>query len=209
MKRSVGSQLDGHIRISLATASRGKTGRRQHPAPSDRPSPVVQYGGPGPSVSTGTVADSFVTMPVIVIGADTPSGEAIVAALVARGGEVRAFVTNPAVGASFKERGVKVAIGDLSDGSHVGAAAFNTFTAVLIEDAASDGRQYDFAGDAAGVLSGWATALREAGITRAIWVGDPPPSLVVESAPEVTVVSRENRSELEVAGEVADLNDRE
>ena len=147
-------------------------------------------------------------MPVIVIGADTPSGEAIVAVLVARGGEVRAFVTNPAVGSSFKGRGVKVAVGDLSDGSHVGAAAFNSFTAVLTEDAASDGRQYDFAVDTAGVLAGWATALREAGITRAIWVGDPPPSLVVGSAPEVKVVSRANRSELEVAGEVADLNDR-
>jgi nucleoside-diphosphate-sugar epimerase len=143
-----------------------------------------------------------------VVGADTPSGQAITAALLTGGGEVRAFVTDRTAGIALKEHGVKVAIGDLSDGSHVGAAALAAFTAVLIEEAASDGRPHAFARDAESVLAGWTTALREAEVARAIWVGDPDPSLVALSAPEMRVVAASGRSDIDIADEVADLNDR-
>lgn len=148
-------------------------------------------------------------MPVIVVGADTPIGGAIVAALLARGGEIRAVVTDPAAGAALRRQGAKVAVGDLSDGSHVAAAAYDAFTAVLVEASAKDGRQLSFAADVTAVLSGWVDALREASVRRAIWVGNPPLSLVGGSAPEVTVVVAAERTTREVAGEVADLNDRD
>ena len=148
-------------------------------------------------------------MPVIVIGADTPSGEAVVAALLARGGEVRAFVSSQPAARALKKRGVKVATGDLSDGSHVGAASFNAFSAVLVEAATADGRAHEFAQDPIGVLAVWATALQDAGVRRAIWVGSPPEALVATSAPEVTVVSPAKRTNDEVARLVADLNDLE
>jgi uncharacterized protein YbjT (DUF2867 family) len=135
-------------------------------------------------------------------------GEAIVAALVSRGGEIRAFATDPAGGVALRARGVKVAVGDLSDGSHVAAAAYNAFTAVLVEASAADGRETSFAADATGVLSAWAAALREANVQRAIWVGNPAPSLVAGSAPEVTVVAPAGRTDGDIAREVADLNDR-
>jgi len=147
-------------------------------------------------------------MPVIVVGADTPIGAAIVDSLVERGGEVRAFVSNPAVGATLKTKGVKVALGDLSDHSHIGPAAYNAFTAVLIEPAASDGRTLSFAEDASGVLSGWTAALREAGVRRAIWVGGPPDAVSRGGAREVAVVTTADRTIEEITREVADLNDR-
>ena len=148
-------------------------------------------------------------MPVIVIGADTPIGAAIVAALLSRGGEIRVFVTDPAGGVALRAQGAKVAIGDLSDGSHVEAAAHNAFTAVLVEASAADGRPLAFADGTTGVLRAWAGALRDAGVRRAIWVGDPAPSLVAGSAAEVTVVTPAGRADHEVARQVADLNDRE
>lgn len=148
-------------------------------------------------------------MPVIVVGADTPSGQAIVAALLKGGGEVRAFVTDREVGTALKKQGVKAAIGDLSDGSHVGAAAFDAFTAVLVAEAASDGRPHAFASHPEGVWAGWTSAIREAGIARAIWVGDLAPSVVIGGAPEVRMVAVHGRSETEIAGEVVDLNDRD
>ena len=148
-------------------------------------------------------------MPVIVVGADTPSGQAIVAALLKGGGEVRAFVTDREAGTVLKEQGVKVAVGDLSDGSHVGAAALGAFTAVLVAEAASDGRPYAFASDPEAVSAGWTSAIREAGIARAIWVGDLAPALVVGGAPEVRIVAVRGRSNSDIAGEVVDLNDRD
>jgi uncharacterized protein YbjT (DUF2867 family) len=147
-------------------------------------------------------------MPAIVIGADTPIGRAIVATLVSRGGEIRSFVTDPIAASSLKGKGVKVAVGDLSDGSHIGAAAYRVFTAVLIEAAAGDGRSFAFATDAAQVLEVWAVGIRTAGVQRAIWVGSPAASLVDGSAPEVAVVNPVGRTTEHVAQEVADLNDR-
>ena len=80
-------------------------------------------------------------MPVIVIGADTPGGEEIVSRLLAREGQVRAFVTDRLVAERLKPLGVKVATGDVSDDSHVGAAATRCFSAVLLTAAASDDRE--------------------------------------------------------------------
>ncbi len=58
-------------------------------------------------------------MPVIVVGADTPQGRAVVEGLVEPGREVRAFVSDPIVGAELRDMGVKVALGDVSDDSHI------------------------------------------------------------------------------------------
>ncbi len=147
-------------------------------------------------------------MPVIVVGADTPAGETIVSALVDRGGEVRAFVTDAARGAPMRAQGVKVAVGDLSDGSHVAAAAHEAFTAVFIEAALADGRPCAFATDSRAVVNTWETAVREAGVQRAIWVGDPSPYAIAGLAPECAVVASAGRSDQDIALEVADLNDR-
>jgi uncharacterized protein YbjT (DUF2867 family) len=83
-------------------------------------------------------------MPMIVVGADTDVGMAIVTAAGARGGEIRAFVSDEAIAAELRGRAVKVALGDLSDASHVGAAAIGCFSAVLIAGAVGDGRSLAF-----------------------------------------------------------------
>ena len=140
-------------------------------------------------------------MPVIVVGADTSLGEAITHALVGEGGEVRAFVTSLDAAERLKERGVKVAIGDVSDASHIAGAAYQTFCAVLIAEAATDGRERAFAPDRTGVIAAWVEALEEAAPTRAIWVTDEAPgekalaatseSAVVDaSAPDDVIVHR-------------------
>ena len=121
-------------------------------------------------------------MPVIVVGADTPTGRAVVEGLVEPGREVRVFVSDPGAGAELRELGVKVALGDVSDDSHVQGACMNCFTAVLITDAARDRRERSFATNEANVLEGWAAAAAASGVTRVIWVhdGEPPPVRVRE-----------------------------
>jgi nucleoside-diphosphate-sugar epimerase len=115
-------------------------------------------------------------MPVIGVGADTSQGRAVVEGLVEPGREVRAFVSDPAAGAELRELGVKVALGDVSDDSHVEGACTNCFTAVLITEAARDGRERSFAANEEQVLEGWSAAAAASGITRVIWVhdGEPP-----------------------------------
>jgi uncharacterized protein YbjT (DUF2867 family) len=147
-------------------------------------------------------------MPVIVVGADTPLGEAIVAELLARGGEIRVFATDPDRAALLRRRGAKVAVGDVSDGSHVGAAAYNAFTVVIVEQSVFDGRPYSFAPDPAGVLEIWVGAIVDSGVQRAIWVGNPPASFQTAPVPEIAVVAPDDRSDHETALQVADLNDR-
>lgn len=146
-------------------------------------------------------------MPVIVVGADTPLGEAIVAALLSRGGEIRAFAADPVRATTLRGRGAKVAVGDVSDGSHLTAAAHNAFTAVLVAEAILDGRELAFAADAGDALKTWTRAVGEAGVQRAIWVGELSPSVIAGSAPEVVIVRREGRPDHAVARAVADLND--
>lgn len=152
-------------------------------------------------------------MPVIIIGADTALGDAAVDALVPRGGEVRAFVTDRTVAASLRQRGVKVAIGDVSDGSHVGGAAMRTFCAVVIPTAAVDDRERSFASTPARVVEAWAEGLADAGVRRAIWVeageddGTPldwdPVQKVVR---EFATVRTADRTPVEIAAEIARLD---
>lgn len=126
-------------------------------------------------------------MPVIVVGADTTRGRALVEGLLEPGREVRAFVTDIGAAAELREAGVKVALGDVSDDSHVQGASMNCFTAVLVTEAARDGRDRSFAATEEQVLRGWADATAASGVTRVIWVhdGDVPPV----SASEVRTVS--------------------
>lgn len=117
-------------------------------------------------------------MPVIVVGADTPEGGEIISRFLADGDrEVRAFVTDETTAAAIRGRGAKVALGDVSDESHIEAAAAGCFSAVLVASATTDQRERSFAGTEAEVLSGWARAVKGAGVTRTIWVIDgAPPS---------------------------------
>jgi putative NADH-flavin reductase len=110
-------------------------------------------------------------MPTIVIGADTPLGLSITRALIRASPEVRCFVSDAEAGTALKAEGVKVAVGDVSDRSHVGAAALTAYCAVLVGEAAVDARERSFAESPSAVLVAWAAALHEAAITRALWVG--------------------------------------
>ena len=145
-------------------------------------------------------------MPVIVIGADTPLGRATMDALLPRDGEVRAFVSSPDAAAQLRNRGVKVALGDISDGSHVGGAALNAFCAVMIEQAATDERERSFAATPAAVVAAWIEGLNDAGVARTILVG----SVAAdgsELAAEFARIDPSHRSLDEVAAEVARLED--
>ena len=123
-------------------------------------------------------------MPVIVVGADTVLGEAIIQGLSTRDGEVRAFVTSPDAAQRLKRAGVKVATGDVSDASHIEGACTNVHTAVLLTQAAIDERERSFAKSRDGVLKGWAEAVAAATVTRVLWVddGDPPRTAAIEEA---------------------------
>lgn len=145
-------------------------------------------------------------MPVIVIGADTHLGEPILSALSARDGEVRAFVTDETYAARFRAAGYRVAIGDVSDASHIAGAAFGCFSAVLLAEAAADDRERSFAPDPAAVQAAWEQSVAEAGVTRAIWVGCSPPRRA--TVPETVVVATAGRTPAQVAAEVADQDDR-
>ncbi|HSJ27828.1 MAG TPA: NAD(P)H-binding protein [Acidimicrobiia bacterium] len=111
-------------------------------------------------------------MPVIVVGADTPLGRRIVDALYEPDREIRAFVSDVGTAEELRTMGVKVALGDVSDASHVSGAALRCFSAVLVTEAASDARERSFARSVDAVLDGWVEAVSEAGVTRVIWVGE-------------------------------------
>jgi hypothetical protein len=147
-------------------------------------------------------------MPVIVVGADTPLGEAIVPALLPVAGEIRLFVTDPAVAAGLRSA-AKVAIGDVSDGSHVGGAATGAFCAVLVADCASDGRERSFADSPGAVFEQWADWLRDIGLARIIFVGDraeiASASILATAAAEFAVVATDGADPGDVAAEVARL----
>ena len=123
-------------------------------------------------------------MPVIVVGADTPTGLDILEGLHNPPREVRAFVSDPDTGLELKERGFKVALGDVSDESHVEAAATACFSAVLITEAADDSRERSFAASTKEVLQQWARAVANSQVKRVIWVTAeaPPPVEVAETA---------------------------
>lgn len=140
-------------------------------------------------------------MPVIVVGADTSIGWAVIAAMASPDREVRAFVSDPTTLEPLRELGVKVAVGDVSDGSHIEAAASGCFTAVLVSAAAGDGRELAFAGSAEEVLETWGQAIR--GVQRAIWID----SWARETTPECTSVDPKGMSHEDVAAIVAGLDD--
>lgn len=107
-----------------------------------------------------------------MVGADTTSGGTILKQLDPSAREVRVFVTDETTGLRLRERGFKVATGDVSDQSHVEAAATRCFSAVLIAEAATDDRERAFAATAREVLEGWARAMSSSDVTRVIWVTD-------------------------------------
>ena len=141
-------------------------------------------------------------MPAIVVGADTPDGLAILDGLNEPLREVRAFVTDESVGAELKERGFKVAIGDVSDESHVEAAAMRCFTAILVTEAASDDRERSFLDNPDDVTESWARAVAASHVTRVIWVTDSEPPSV--GTREVAQVSPTNP---DLVAEVVRLDD--
>ena len=144
-------------------------------------------------------------MPVIVIGADTPLGGPIIDSLLSRDGEVRAFVTDAAAAERLKGRRVKVALGDVSDFGHVGAAATRCFTAVVVQAAASDDRERSFAADAPAVLTGWVDAIRDADVRRLIWVGADAPESVPTA--EYAAIDPTGGDPAAIAAEVAALDE--
>jgi len=140
-------------------------------------------------------------VPVIVVGADTVVGRAIIGALIEPEREVRAFVSDVGTAEDLRRLGVKVALGDVSDPSHIGGACTRCFSAVLVTEAASDDRERSFARTPDAVLAGWVDAVRQARVRRVIWVGEGGRAIPgVESA---TVP----RSEPDIASRVAALDD--
>jgi len=141
-------------------------------------------------------------MPVIIIGADTSAGLAISNELANPGREVRAFVSDPVIAGDLKRLGVKVALGDVSDDSHIEAAAMHCFTAVLVAEAARDGRERSFARSEADLLESWARAVSNAKVNRVIWVYDG-----VAPAVEVSEVATVSSADPNLARRVAELDD--
>jgi len=148
-------------------------------------------------------------MPVIVIGADTEYGMAVSRALTRRAGEVRAFVTDPESADSLRQLGIKVAVGDVSDASHIEGAAHRAFSAVLVAESALDGRERSFATTYDALVDAWALGLRDAQVRRIIWVGadDEPPPAISASGPECASIDTRHRSHREVADEAVRLDD--
>ncbi len=146
-------------------------------------------------------------MPVLVVGADTALGEVIVDQLAGRQGEVRAFVSSVESGGALRAKGVKVALGDVSDASHVEAASLNCFSVVFISEAAIDDRERAFAATTTDVYTGWASAVDASSPQRVIWVrhdrADPPDMSVA-----FAVVDAAGRSRDDVAQDVVRLDDQ-
>jgi putative NADH-flavin reductase len=127
-------------------------------------------------------------MPVLVVGADTAVGEAVVAALAPIATEVRAFVTDPATFDELRACGATVAVGDVSDASHLAGAALGAFSSILVAAAAADARERAFASSPIEVYDAWIEAMRDAGIRRIIWVGDAVPEGIGALDAEVVAV---------------------
>jgi hypothetical protein len=146
-------------------------------------------------------------MPVIVVGADSSLGRAIVPSLAPASGEIRLFVSDPGVADQFRRVG-KVAVGDISDGTHVGGAAIGAFCAVLIAESAHDERERHFADSPQKLFLQWADGLRDAGVSRIIFVADSKDVAaagpLTTAAPEFAVVAAD-LTVAEVAARVSRL----
>ncbi len=145
-------------------------------------------------------------MPVIIVGADTEAGMTVLPALDPASGEIRVFVTDVEVADKLRGR-IKVAVGDLSDGSHVGGAALGAFCAVAIAHAAFDERERHFASTPAEVFAQWADGLRDAGIGRVIVVGTeeeiPQPDPLSSIGADYVVVTTDGITAADIAAKVA------
>jgi len=141
-------------------------------------------------------------MPLIVVGADTKPGEEILSRLEGRKREIRVFVSDESRGLELRAQGFKVATGDVSDESHVEAAAFRCFSAVLVAEAAMDHRERSFADTPEQVMRGWANAVENSRVTRVIWVSSGGHPEV--DARDVVVVSPQDP---DFAGTVIDLDE--
>jgi nucleoside-diphosphate-sugar epimerase len=141
-------------------------------------------------------------MPVIVVGADSVVGGAILDVLAPRPGEVRAFVTDRDAVAGLRERGVKVAVGDVSDATHVSGASLNVFCGILVAEAAEDHRERSFAASTDAVLAAWSHAMAESEVARVIWVGRRGPAIPDAEVVDVATVGRDPS---DVAAEVSRL----
>ena len=96
-------------------------------------------------------------------------------------------MTDAATAGELRGRGVKVALGDVSDDSHLTGACLNCFSVVLVAEAAEDERLRSFAPDRNSVLDSWAKAVAAAGVRRVIWVlDDEPPACSVGEVVRVT-----------------------
>jgi uncharacterized protein YbjT (DUF2867 family) len=149
-------------------------------------------------------------MPMLVVGADTSVGDAIVERALTRDGQVRAFVSDDAAGARLRARSVKVALGDVSDSSHVGSAALGCFSVALVAEAALDGRDMAFASDPDAVIASWIRAVVESEVTRVVLVAPGPhPTTQADlaAAPESAVVDTTGLEPEEVAERVLAIDD--
>lgn len=147
-------------------------------------------------------------MPVIVIGADTEYGRAVATVLAEGGGEVRAFVTDPGSAHGLRDLGIKVAVGDVSDASHIEGAARRAYSAVIIAEAGRDTRERSFAATFETLVNAWATGLRDAGVQRIIWIGAEthPPDPIIATAREAVAIRSSDLLPAEVAEETARLD---
>ncbi len=146
-------------------------------------------------------------MPVIIIGADTEHGLPVATALTGRAGEVRAFVTDRASAEPLRQLGIKVAIGDVSDASHIEGAAHDAFSAILMAEAAGDDRERSFAPSFEGVVARWVEGLSGAGVKRLIWIGPDPMPGLLDTGPESASIDTDGLSPAEVAAEAVRLDD--
>jgi hypothetical protein len=147
-------------------------------------------------------------MPVLVIGADTEWGREIVPALRSTAAELRIFGSDPEVVAPYRDF-AKVAVGDISDGTHVGGAATGAFCAVVIVSAAHDDRDRYFATDPPALFAQWADGLADAGVSRIIVVGEPDevpdPDPLRTASPDYHLVTTADRDPAAVVTEVVAL----
>jgi hypothetical protein len=150
------------------------------------------------------------SMPVIVVGADTAHGAAVIESLSGRNGEIRAFISDPATADDLRSLGCKVAIGDVTDTSHVGGAAVGCFSAVLVSDALFDGRERSFASSAHDAAEGWCAALVEAQVQRVMWIENSrlhdAIDLFAKAVPEAAAVASRGRTASEIATEIARID---
>jgi putative NADH-flavin reductase len=141
-------------------------------------------------------------MPVIVVGADTRAGMRILEGVLDPVREVRAFVSDDSLAAQLKSKGVKVALGDVSDESHVEAAASGCFSAILVTTAATDDRVKSFASTPESVLQSWGRAVANSDVSRVIWVAD-----IETPTASVREVARVDLDDPEMVAKVVALDD--